>query len=192
MHSGLVPALFLVFPYPPSWLRATCASRVRSIKPCVYMPNLHTALPSLEQTNSTATYANPCIVLHCTAVYRPVSQDIDISRIASVREYYPNLAQVARLDENEALPFMHEVHRAKIVWIVVFKGVVGEVGGRQAPAVLLCRVVAAFAVAAISSHLPPQGRCRPRSLHTNPVRSMAGSSSCATCCGCCHVPVLHV
>jgi hypothetical protein len=57
-----------------------------------------------------------------------VSQDIDVSRIANVHEYYPNLAQVARLDENEELPFMHEVHRAKIVWTVVFKGVVGEVG----------------------------------------------------------------
>jgi hypothetical protein len=57
-----------------------------------------------------------------------VSQEIDISRIATVREYFPNLAQVARLDENEELPFMHEVHRAKVVWMVVFKGVVGEVG----------------------------------------------------------------
>ncbi|KAF6265402.1 hypothetical protein COO60DRAFT_1697717 [Scenedesmus sp. NREL 46B-D3] len=71
--------------------------------------------------------------IHCdhgrpsmSPLYRPVSQDLDISRIANVREYYPNLAQVARLDENEELPFMHEVHRAKVVWTVVFKGVVGE------------------------------------------------------------------
>uniref|UniRef100_A0A383VYB7 Uncharacterized protein n=1 Tax=Tetradesmus obliquus TaxID=3088 RepID=A0A383VYB7_TETOB len=71
--------------------------------------------------------------IHCdhgrptmSPLYRPVSQDIDVSKIANVRDYYPNLAQVARLDENEALPFMHEVHRAKIVWTVVFKGVVGE------------------------------------------------------------------
>lgn len=69
-----------------------------------------------------------CTALYCCAVYRPVSQDIDVSKIANVQDYYPNLAQVARLDENEALPFMHEVHRAKIVWTVVFKGVVGEVG----------------------------------------------------------------
>jgi hypothetical protein len=60
-----------------------------------------------------------------------VSQDLDVSHIANVREYYPNLAQVARLSEDEALPFMHEVHRAKIVWTVVFKGVVGEVCAAQ-------------------------------------------------------------
>eukprot|EP00882_Tetradesmus_deserticola_P005485 GHRQ01005775.1.p1 GENE.GHRQ01005775.1~~GHRQ01005775.1.p1 ORF type:complete len:297 (+),score=94.61 GHRQ01005775.1:448-1338(+) len=71
--------------------------------------------------------------IHCdhgrpsmSPLYRPVSQDIDISRLANVRDYYPNLAQVARLDEDEELPFMHVVHRAKVVWTVVFRGVVGE------------------------------------------------------------------
>jgi hypothetical protein len=33
---------------------------------------------------------------------------------------------VAFLDEDEPLPFMHTVWRAKIVWAVVFDGVVGE------------------------------------------------------------------
>jgi hypothetical protein len=35
--------------------------------------------------------------------------------------------QVARLGEDEPLLFMHEVYRAKIVWTVIFKGVIGEV-----------------------------------------------------------------
>lgn len=69
-----------------------------------------------------------CVVLLvCAAVYRPVDQELNISRIANVKEWYPNLAEVARLDENEPLLFMHEVYRAKIVWTVIFNGVVGEV-----------------------------------------------------------------
>jgi hypothetical protein len=34
---------------------------------------------------------------------------------------------VALLDPHETLPFMHAVHRAKIVWAVDYKGVRGEV-----------------------------------------------------------------
>lgn len=60
-------------------------------------------------------------------VYRPVDQLLNISKIANVKDWYPNLAQVARLDEQEALLFMHQVYRAKIVWTVVYNGVVGEV-----------------------------------------------------------------
>lgn len=52
---------------------------------------------------------------------------MNISKIANVKQYFPNLAEVTMLDENEPLPFMHEVYRAKIVWTVVYKGVVGEV-----------------------------------------------------------------
>jgi hypothetical protein len=35
------------------------------------------------------------------AVYRPVDQELNISRIAHVKQWYPNLAEVAHLDENE-------------------------------------------------------------------------------------------
>jgi hypothetical protein len=34
--------------------------------------------------------------------------------------------KVALLDEDEQLPFMHTVHRAKIVWTVIFDGAIGE------------------------------------------------------------------
>jgi hypothetical protein len=60
-------------------------------------------------------------------VYRPVDQLLNISKIANIKDWYPNLAQVARLDEQEALLFMHQVYRAKIVWTVIYNGVVGEV-----------------------------------------------------------------
>jgi hypothetical protein len=43
---------------------------------------------------------------------------------------------VAFLDPGETLPFLHTVHRAKVVWKVMFRGVVGEanlVGGGQGP-----------------------------------------------------------
>jgi hypothetical protein len=45
---------------------------------------------------------------------------------AHARGSHTPIRQVAYLDENEALPFMHTVWRAKIVWAVVFEGVVGE------------------------------------------------------------------
>ncbi|KAF8066344.1 hypothetical protein HT031_002668 [Scenedesmus sp. PABB004] len=97
-------------------------------------------------------------------LFRPVSQDLNVSRVTHVATWFPNLAAIARLDPDEPLPFMHtvragagaaeacrpagpgappaaaaaaggdarrprctaQVHRAKIVWAVVFRGVVGE------------------------------------------------------------------
>lgn len=59
--------------------------------------------------------------------YRPVPASLDVSTPQGVAAYYPNLADVAFLDPDERLPFMHTVHRAKVVWTVVFEGVVGEV-----------------------------------------------------------------
>lgn len=35
------------------------------------------------------------------------------------------------MGEDEPLLFMHEVYRAKIVWTVVFNGVIGEVSKEQ-------------------------------------------------------------
>ena len=67
-------------------------------------------------------------------MFRPVSQTLNISKIANVKEYFPNLDEITMLDENEPLPFMHEVYRAKIVWTVVYKGVVGEVRRLLGPA----------------------------------------------------------
>lgn len=67
------------------------------------------------------------VAVTSAAVFRPVSQTLNISKIANVKQYFPNLAEVTMLDENEVLPFMHEVYRAKIVWTVVYNGVVGEV-----------------------------------------------------------------
>eukprot|EP00878_Enallax_costatus_P012778 GHUV01013345.1.p1 GENE.GHUV01013345.1~~GHUV01013345.1.p1 ORF type:complete len:482 (+),score=128.44 GHUV01013345.1:377-1822(+) len=71
--------------------------------------------------------------MHCdharatmSPLFRPVSQTLNISKIGNVKDYFPNLAEITMLDENEPLPFMHEVYRAKIVWTVVYKGVVGE------------------------------------------------------------------
>jgi hypothetical protein len=59
-------------------------------------------------------------------LFRPVRQDLNVSRIGNVLDYYPDLSKVSGLAEDEPLPFMHEVYRAKIVWTVVFKGVIGE------------------------------------------------------------------
>lgn len=42
-------------------------------------------------------------------MYRPVDQLLNISRIANVKAWFPNLAQIARLDEQEPLLFMHQV-----------------------------------------------------------------------------------
>ena len=38
----------------------------------------------------------------------------------------PALSQVAFLEPTEPLPYMHTVHRVKIVWAVDFEGVTGE------------------------------------------------------------------
>jgi hypothetical protein len=66
-------------------------------------------------------------------VYRPVDELLNISKIANVKDWYPNLAEVARLDEQEPLLFMHQVYRAKIVWTVIYNGVVGEVSTNFGP-----------------------------------------------------------
>lgn len=62
-------------------------------------------------------------------MYRPVDASLNISRIGNVKDWFPNLAAVARLDDQEPLPFMHDVYRAKIMWTVVFNGVIGEASG---------------------------------------------------------------
>lgn len=72
--------------------------------------------------------------IHCdhmratmSPLYKPVPQAMNISQLANVKEYFPNLAKLAGLDETEQLPFIHDVFRAKIMWTVLYKGVVGEV-----------------------------------------------------------------
>jgi hypothetical protein len=45
----------------------------------------------------------------------------------AVKEYFPDLSKVSGVPADEPLPFMHQVYRAKVVWTVVFKGVIGEV-----------------------------------------------------------------
>ncbi|KAI8474186.1 MAG: hypothetical protein J3K34DRAFT_143627 [Monoraphidium minutum] len=71
--------------------------------------------------------------IHCdhtretmSPLYRPVRQDLDISTAGGVADYFPNLAQVALLEPEEPLQYMHTVWRSKTVWTVVFGGVVGE------------------------------------------------------------------
>ncbi|KIY99345.1 hypothetical protein MNEG_8613 [Monoraphidium neglectum] len=71
--------------------------------------------------------------IHCdhlrdtmSPLYRPVPQSLNISTAAGVKDYFPNLAQVVMVDEDEPLQFMHTVWRAKVVWTVIFQGVVGE------------------------------------------------------------------
>jgi hypothetical protein len=59
-----------------------------------------------------------------------VDQSLNVSLIGNVKEWFPNLAEVSRIGEDQPLLFMHEVYRAKIVWTVLFNGVVGEVSGR--------------------------------------------------------------
>jgi hypothetical protein len=59
-------------------------------------------------------------------LYRPVNQSLNVSRIGNVKGWYPNLAEVSRIGEDQPLLFMHDVHRAKVVWTVLFNGVVGE------------------------------------------------------------------
>ena len=56
-----------------------------------------------------------------------MSQFLNVSTVGAVADYYPNLGAVARLSPTERLPLMHNVHRAKIVWTVLFNGLLGEV-----------------------------------------------------------------
>lgn len=78
--------------------------------------------------NFTATRASLLFHTVFCAVYRPVDQELNVSKIANVQQWFPNLAEVAKLDPEEPLLFMHDVYRAKIVWTVLFNGVIGEVG----------------------------------------------------------------
>eukprot|EP00879_Flechtneria_rotunda_P001435 GHRR01001588.1.p1 GENE.GHRR01001588.1~~GHRR01001588.1.p1 ORF type:complete len:584 (+),score=186.17 GHRR01001588.1:15-1766(+) len=71
--------------------------------------------------------------IHCdhgrpttSPLFKPVSPHLNISKLCHVKDYFTNLADIAMLDEDEQLPFMHDVHRAKVVWTVVLRGVVGE------------------------------------------------------------------
>jgi len=59
-------------------------------------------------------------------LYTPVPQNLDISTIAAAKPYFPQLADLVKLEDDYPLPLIHEVWRAKIVWTVVFRGVVGE------------------------------------------------------------------
>jgi hypothetical protein len=46
---------------------------------------------------------------HSLTVFKPVSQEVNVSTAAGVQQFFPNLASVARISEDEVLPFMHEV-----------------------------------------------------------------------------------
>jgi hypothetical protein len=72
--------------------------------------------------------------IHCnherttfSPLYRPVPQNLDISTIAAAKPYFPKLAEIVKLEDDYPLPLIHNVWRAKIMWTVVYKGVVGEV-----------------------------------------------------------------
>ena len=63
-------------------------------------------------------------------LYTPVPQNLDISTIAAAKPYFPQLADLVKLEDDYPLPLIHDVWRAKVVWTVVFRGVVGEVSGK--------------------------------------------------------------
>jgi hypothetical protein len=61
-------------------------------------------------------------------LFAPVPADLNVSRVRGVADYFPGLAEVARLDPDEILPICHAVWRRKATWAVVYRGLVGEVG----------------------------------------------------------------
>jgi hypothetical protein len=61
-------------------------------------------------------------------LFAPVPSDLNVSRASAVAAYFPGLAQLARVDPDEQLPFCHAVWRRKATWAVVYRGLVGEVG----------------------------------------------------------------
>ena len=61
-------------------------------------------------------------------LFAPVPASLNVSRVGDVAAYFPNLAELARLDPDEPLPFCHAVWRRKATWTVVYRGLVGEVG----------------------------------------------------------------
>lgn len=61
-------------------------------------------------------------------LYAPVPAGLNISRVGNVREWYPNLDEVARIAGDEILPFCHAVWRRKATWTVAYRGLMGELG----------------------------------------------------------------
>eukprot|EP00775_Hariotina_reticulata_P011578 gene11578-11722_t len=109
--------------------QADLTFKMKKIDPDVGAGQLQMS-PEVGDAKLTAKMEND---MHCdhqrvtmSPLYKPVAQSLNISSIGNVQEYFPNLAKMTRLDADELLPFMHDVYRAKIMWTVVFEGVIGE------------------------------------------------------------------